>query len=740
MSDEDTMSRATGPDPVSAGFVRSRVPAPTSWSARVSASLQSVSGSTAFFAVLVVFALLKAGLMRHWTIGGWNLLSAVLLEGAFVVVVLCLFDILPPRRNYWVDLLAYAVLSVLMFALTVYVSYYAALFNPSVMAVADQVTTVTAQVKLLIKPVYSLFLLDIPFLVVWAFVLRRADKARRASAVPHIIDAGGVGRHRRGPVTQPGRSRVVAVLFVASAAIFATQLVFVHQLPAWVDGVAIARARGLTVAQIDVFWAKSDASEPADTASADEAVAPTPTGTVAPASQAATEPTTPGGKTQARIERIRGAELGSRIASFPVGAYRGKNLIIVQVESLNTFVMNEKYEGQEITPNLNKLAAESWYFPNTYSETGVGNTADAEFVVNTSLYTPRVQAAPVQYATRTIPGLPRLLTQQGYDTWTIHPNNLAYWNRNNLYPAIGWSRYFDRPYFHAVDVMGPFGSSDEELVKRTLKLVRADEASGTPFYAQMITLSAHGPFDGIPESRRPVKTPADLADSELMGKYISAESYGDLALGQFIDGLKASGAWEDTIVMVYGDHSGMMSNKLIGEDAAGARALLGRNYGFADRQRIPLIIHVPGQTQGVTRPDVVGQVDFMPTAADLLGIDLSQVPHMGRSVFVASNALVPLRAYLPGGTFVNDRVVFMPGLDQVDFADSKTVTMANNASAKMTDREKLDFARVQELTDISNKWVMSLPQRADTGKMGWIPDRKARKLARPFGATQSGGE
>jgi lipoteichoic acid synthase len=700
------------------------------------AGVPSISASSAFFAVLLLAALLKSALMRHWTVGGWNLLMAGVLEGAFVVVILCLFDLIPPRRNHWVDLVAYTALSILMFLLTVYVSYYSQLFNPTVLAVADQLTTVSAQVKLLIKPLYALYFIDIPFLAAWAFFLRKVERTEAAGVVPNVVGTSDARRGRRGAAGQMGRSRVASTLLILGAAILATQIFFVHQLPSWVDGLAIAKSRGLVVAQLDVFWAKPDSSHVAETASAVEVDAPT-TGTVPAASKSATEPATAGGKTQARIERIRGAQEGSRVASFPVGAYRGRNLIIIQVESLNTFVLQKKYEGQEITPNLNKLIGESWYFPNTYSETGVGNTADAEFVVNTSLYTPRIQAAPVQYATRTIPGLPRLLTAMGYDTWTIHPNTISYWNRNQLYPAIGWGRYYEKAFFNGVDPIGEFGSSDEELAKRTLELVGAAEASGTPFYAQVITLSAHGPFDGIPESRRPVKTPADLADSELMGKYLSAQSYGDMAVGRFIDGLKASGAWDNSIVMVYGDHSGMMNNDLAGEDAMGARKLLGRSYGPADRQRVSLMIHLPGQTQPVLRQDVVGQVDFMPTAADLLGLDLSEVPHMGRSVFVDSNSLVPLRAYLPGGTFVNDRVVFMPGLD---FSDGTAVKVSNNAETKPANREKIDFARTQELTDISNEWVMGLPKRSDAGKMGWIPDKKARKLARPFGATQSGGE
>jgi phosphoglycerol transferase MdoB-like AlkP superfamily enzyme len=222
-----------------------------------------------------------------------------------------------------------------------------------------------------------------------------------------------------------------------------------------------------------------------------------------------------------------------------------------------------------------------------------------------------------------------------------------------------------------------------------------------------------------------------------MGNYISAESYSDYALGKFIKDLKTSKIWDKSIVMIYGDHTAMIENNLSGKDDKAAHMLLGRDYGPADRQRIPLIIHLPQQTQSRLVTSTVGQVDIMPTVADLLGLDLTSVPHMGRSVFVDSNPLVPLRAYLPGGTFVNNRVVFMPGMG---FDDGEAVKIADDSSAKATDREKTDFQRVLELTKISDSWVRSLPKRKDAGKLedAWIPAADARKAAEPFGALQRG--
>lgn len=443
--------------------------------------------------------------------------------------------------------------------------------------------------------------------------------------------------------------------------------------------------------------------------------------------------TTAGAKVQASIDRIRHSQDGSRVAGFSAGAYQGKNVIIIQVESLDGLLIDKKYDGREITPNLNKLLKQSWYWPNAYSETGMGNTADAEFIVNTSLYAPRDQAAVVKYTPRTIPGLPRVLRRLSYYTFTIHQNKVQYWNRRQMYKGLGFNRYYDYDFFHGAPKMGPFGASDEELFKRVVPVMRTLDASSTPFYSHIITLSAHGPFDGIPESRRPLRTPKELSGS-LMGEYISAESYSDYAIGKFIKSLQATNLWNDSIIVIYGDHTAMPSNTLTGKNALGARKLLGRAYGPIDRQRIPLIVHLPGQTTPVVRADAAGQVDIMPTVADLVGADLSQVPHLGRSLFVASGPLVALNAYLPGGSVLNGRVLFMPGRGSRKAASAK---LPNGSATNPSATDSADGRRAASLWKISESWLLSLP-KFNGGVKGWIPDAVARAAAKPYGFLQKG--
>ena len=87
--------------------------------------------------------------------------------------------------------------------------------------------------------------------------------------------------------------------------------------------------------------------------------------------------------TQSAIDELKGVHPSAKPAYF--GADKGKNVIIIQMESFQNFLIGLKLDGQEITPNMNKLAGENFYYDNFYTMVGSGTTADAEYVVNTSL-------------------------------------------------------------------------------------------------------------------------------------------------------------------------------------------------------------------------------------------------------------------------------------------------------------------------------------------------------------------
>jgi phosphoglycerol transferase MdoB-like AlkP superfamily enzyme len=252
-------------------------------------------------------------------------------------------------------------------------------------------------------------------------------------------------------------------------------------------------------------------------------------------------------------------------------------------------------------------------------------------------------------------------------------------------------------------------ASDQILFSWGMKILKSEDASTAPFYAHIITESSHTPFVAIPMDRRPLQLSA--ADSKTFsGRYIGSISYTDMAMGEFFSALKKSGIWDKSIVVIYGDHSALLDSGVNKGDSRIADEILGRPYSFIDHQRIPLIIHLPGQTAAHVETKPVGQVDIMPTIADLVGLDISDTPHVGRSVFVDAPAFISTRAYLPAGSFIDDQVLFMPGLS---FDDGSAVSVTTAKQVAPTDTERQDLELGKRLTLLSDAWVKSLPKRAD---------------------------
>ncbi|MFD1903507.1 LTA synthase family protein [Paenibacillus rhizoplanae] len=146
--------------------------------------------------------------------------------------------------------------------------------------------------------------------------------------------------------------------------------------------------------------------------------------------------------------------------------------------------------------------------------------------------------------------------------------------------------------------------------------------AGKPFYAQVISMSAHHPFT-IPAEKHKLKLP-ERYEGTFVGDYVRSQNYADYAFGQFVDELKADGLWEDSLIMVYGDHMGLPIYSLDNDDKELMKEIYGHEYSYADMLNIPLLIHGEGLAPQKLE-QVGGEVDIMPTAASLLGgIDGSQ--------------------------------------------------------------------------------------------------------------------
>jgi lipoteichoic acid synthase len=402
---------------------------------------------------------------------------------------------------------------------------------------------------------------------------------------------------------------------------------------------------------------------------------------------------------------IAKAQSNSESTDKLFGTQKGKNLILVQLEAFQNFPINLSLNGTEITPTLNKLAKVSYYFPHIFQQIGQGNTSDAEFMSNTSLYPTGTIAMSTGYGDRNIPSLPKLLEAQGYEADTFHVNDIKFWDRDKLYPALGFSHYFDKP-FYTNDNFNAFGASDEELYRVGLEKLTALQKQNKPFYAQFITLSSHHPFK-IPVEKQNNALRDSLTRSQL-GDYLLAINYTDYALGVFIDGLKKAGLWENTVLVIYGDHFGLQPNDNTAE--AIYKAIGIKYHPDISRFNIPLFIHAPNLQTGEVISQVGGQMDIMPTVANLLGISLKNqnFVHFGQDLMNITKNAFGVRYYMPTGSFFNNDIMFVPGKG---FDDGKATSLSTLEPIKDFSKYKDDYDYVMNQMKLSDEYVNMLPKR-----------------------------
>ncbi|WP_237690849.1 LTA synthase family protein [Paenibacillus caui] len=404
--------------------------------------------------------------------------------------------------------------------------------------------------------------------------------------------------------------------------------------------------------------------------------------------------------TAAKIAEVKGITEPAQPAYWEVA--KGKNVIIIQLEAFQNFLVNLKIDGKEVTPNMNALVRDHFYFPHFFQQVGQGNTADAEFVVNTSLYVPPNGAASEVYADKELPSMPKAFAANGYLTATFHTNNVIFWNRDQLYKALGWEKYYDNRYFGESDPVA-FGSSDEVLYAKTSEELARFQQSGQPFYAQVISMSGHHPFR-IPAAKYKMQLP-NRYKGTLVGNYIQAQNYSDYALGQFVDELKKNGVWDNSVVILYGDHQGLPIYSLNKSEKALMKEIYGRDYSLPDMMNIPLVVSVPGQKAQVFQ-QVGAQSDIFPSVANLIGVSLGDQVHFGQDLLNHTDNVLPERYYLPSGSFISSKGAFVPGNG---YTDGTTWPLNGGKVAKPL-VSKDEYNRAHELISMSDHYVESLPE------------------------------
>ena len=364
------------------------------------------------------------------------------------------------------------------------------------------------------------------------------------------------------------------------------------------------------------------------------------------------------------------------------GVAKGKNIFVIHLESLQQFMIDYKQDGQEVMPNLNKLyhASDTLAFDNFFHQVGQGKTADAEMMLENSLYgLPEGSAMVTDGTTNTFQSAPALLHQKlGYTTASFHGDVPSFWNRDNAYKSFGYQYFFSKEYYPKTkDYDAGYGMKDKIFMKESAHYI---EQLPQPFYAKLITVTNHYPYilDKQNKDIQPWNTGDDTVDP-----YVQTARYLDESLGEFLDYLDKSGLRQNSVLILYGDHYGISNN----HQPAIAQILHKKkvtNYDLAMFQKVPFMINMPGLKGGIDHT-YGGEIDVLPTIEDLLGISSKNYIQFGQDLLSPErNQIVPFR----NGDWVTPKYTKYNG----DYYYTKNGKQITKATAK----QKKEFSKIQK--------------------------------------------
>lgn len=397
--------------------------------------------------------------------------------------------------------------------------------------------------------------------------------------------------------------------------------------------------------------------------------------------------------------------------------YKGKNVIAIHAESIMTDAIGKSFNGEEVTPNLNNITKQGLYFSNFYSQVSVGTSSDTEFTLATSLLPVTNGTVFVNYWDRKYESMYNYFNEMDYYVASFHANTASFWNRLVMHKNLGYNKFYAKSTYNTDEILG-LGLSDKSFFKQTVPKIKKIQEKGKPFFATMIMLSNHTPFDGAKaydDFKTTMKTTVENEDGvsieiELpyiegtkLGNYYNSVHYSDAAIGEFISELDSAGLLENTVVIIYGDHDARLPKKDY-EFAKNYNIETNKEYNKDDprfeeedyydyelNRKIPLIIWTKDHKYKKEITTVAGMYDVMPTLGNMFGFTPKY--NLGNDLFSKTDNIV----VFPNGNWINDKMYYNAQKDEYLLLKDSIVTADEITANK-------DYAN--KILDISNNIIL----------------------------------
>lgn len=337
----------------------------------------------------------------------------------------------------------------------------------------------------------------------------------------------------------------------------------------------------------------------------------------------AAEPITP--EKQAEIERW----LASQPKHQPADSVTEKrsNLLIVFAESLESWVLEKKVDGKEITPCLNRLLKEksTLYAPNVLTQVKGGRSIDAQLMICSGLLPLMSGTYSSLYYDNTFYTLQKAMRELKHSrSYLLTIDKVSTWNQGAVARSFGTDTIISYHDFKMTEAFGTHKRiGDASFFQQCREKIERGEVwkPGESVYMQFVTYSGHAPFK-LPDHLRTITFPASIP--EKAADYMTTAHYTDKAIGDFVAYLKTLPQYKETIVVIVGDHEGLASyrQELVGNPAC--RGLV------SDKQLTPFI--VLNSPVGMRYDKFMGQIDIYPTLLNLMQLDAYRWHGLGQSI------------------------------------------------------------------------------------------------------------
>lgn len=402
--------------------------------------------------------------------------------------------------------------------------------------------------------------------------------------------------------------------------------------------------------------------------------------------------------------------------------YKDYNVIVMHLESMMSFLVDLKINGQEVTPNLNKLISESMYFDNFYSQVSVGTSSDTEFTFNTSLMPVQSGTVFVSYYNRNYVTLEKLLAEKNYYTFSMHGNKASMWNRNKMHVSLGYKDFYSEEYYNVDEIVGlglsdkSFFTQSETIIKKISDMVEESDEYNN-FMGTIITLSNHTPFsdeslkDSFDVTYHTGKYDEngneiiyDYLEETTMGNYIKSVHYADKCLGEFINYVKKHDEYNKTLFVLYGDHAAQLSKiqyaNFVNYDFLTGEQKLETdptyvNYDYYENElfkKTPLILWTKDNSIKGKVSYPMGMIDVLPTIGNMLGIYNKYA--LGHDIFEIKNNNTVV---FPNGNFLTSKVYYHNSKNEMKVLGTETLD-----ADYIEDRKKY----TEKILEISNNIIV----------------------------------